>query len=215
MIILEFGSGDTCKNDKNQIADMITQLAEYDTDRKCIIKWQLFKNLSHVASLSKENFDYAYKFAENLGFKTTASVFDRESLDFLLKYNTPFLKIACQTQKYDFRKAMNNIIQDVPVTLPIIASVESSLMIEKVSEQYPRHYIEYLCCVPIYPALRIQYVNNFYRHHLKEGISDHTIGHTIYNLYQPKIYEVHYILSHQTSLDKQWSIGPEELKSFL
>jgi sialic acid synthase SpsE len=215
MIILEFGSGDTCKNDKNQIKDMINQLAKYDLQRKCIIKWQLFTNLSHVEALTFDNFDFAYKLAADLGFKTTASIFDNVSLDFLLKYKIPFLKIACQTQKYDFRKDMNSFINYVPIEIPIIISVEESCVIKAIKEKYSQHKIDYLCCVPMYPALFKQYAESFIIEELLKGISDHTIDHSIYNYYKPEIYEVHYILPYQTSLDKQWSIYPNEIVNYL
>ena len=88
MIIFEMGSADTCKNDVIQIRAMIDAIAEVDKKRESVLKWQLFleQRFNHVQSLSKGCFGVAYLYAKNLGFKTTASVFDRSSLDFLLKY---------------------------------------------------------------------------------------------------------------------------------
>lgn len=269
MLILDFGSGDTCKNDKNQIKEMIDQLSIYDEERKAVIKWQLFKNLSHVQSLDNESFEYAYKYAKDLGFKTTASIFDKESLEFLLKYDVPFIKIACQTNLYDFRKATYAFIKDIPINIPLVVSVEYPDLINELStpvslskkvakskkktttikkenysfnhinsvdadtldfpvdeeqieeeieyqtEYLPMHDIKFLCCIPKYPATKKEYENTFTNNLLLKGISDHTLNLDLYKKFKPDIYERHYILPSQTSLDKAWSITPEELEQIL
>jgi hypothetical protein len=45
-------------------------------------------------------FEYAYYYARDKGYKTTASVFDEFSLYCLLKYNIPFVKIANRPDLY-------------------------------------------------------------------------------------------------------------------
>jgi hypothetical protein len=42
MIILDFGSGNTCRNDKGIVKDMIQSLGQREG---IIIKWQLFQHL--------------------------------------------------------------------------------------------------------------------------------------------------------------------------
>ena len=96
-IILDMGSGNTSKNDKGIIKEMIDQLNNYDTrQHNVIIKWQLFQEAGENIPLNKNLFVFAIRYAQDKGYKTTASVFDEESLNFLLgfKDEIPFIKIA-------------------------------------------------------------------------------------------------------------------------
>ena len=91
MIILDFGSGATSKNDVTTVKRMIDELAAVDTGKHTIvIKWQLFTDCPPNEPLEYRVFDYAYQYAKYLGYKTTASVFDMESLCYLLSYDIPF-----------------------------------------------------------------------------------------------------------------------------
>ena len=91
MIILDFGSGNTCKNSRRYITQMIDELAAVDTGKQeIVIKWQLFADCQPNIPLEYHVFDYAYQYAKHLGYKTTASVFDMESLCYLLSYDIPF-----------------------------------------------------------------------------------------------------------------------------
>ena len=84
MIILDFGSGNTCKNDKTIIKKMYDSL---EGKKDIVVKWQLFKNAGKNIPLTEDSFDYAYRYGTHLGYKVTSSIFDLESLNFLLKYD--------------------------------------------------------------------------------------------------------------------------------
>lgn len=199
MIIIDAGSGNTCKNDKAYIKRMIDELAKVDSKRVCCIKWQLFLSAGENIPLTHDCFDYAYRYAEVLGFKTTASVFDIDSLEFLMKYKTPFIKIANKPILYD------TIMKDITVDTPVIVSW---------NKRRPQGInMKYMCCVSKYPAILIDYENQFSVEDLESGISDHTTDFKLYNKYKPKVYEVHYMLSDSTGLDAgKFSRTPEQLK---
>ncbi|MFA5398690.1 MAG: hypothetical protein WC346_21930, partial [Methanogenium sp.] len=60
-IVLDFGSGNTCKNSKEYIKKMYDQLKEIDTEKHEIIaKWKLFQESGDNIPLSRQAFDYAY-----------------------------------------------------------------------------------------------------------------------------------------------------------
>ena len=113
MRILDMGSGNTSKNDINIIKKMIDALAEVDPERKFIIKYQLFKDAPPNIPLEQGKFSFAHGYATGKGYKTTASVFDIESLNFLLQFDPCFVKIANRPDLYW-------LIGEVPRKIPII-----------------------------------------------------------------------------------------------
>lgn len=237
MIILDFGSGDTCKNDKKQIKDMIDQLADVDRKRECVIKWQLFNDIDGATPLTEDNFDYAYHYATSMKFGVTASVFDEKSCDFLIRnHEIPFVKIACITSKYKFRKHLGLLIPNIlwykrshalDYDIPTIISIESLKDGARVIHKYGGDYHDttFLICDPSYPGDIKKYddilgdnklENNFLTiEGCRIGISDHTIGLGLYKKYKPNTWEKHYCLDYQTSADKEWSITPQQLKEVL
>lgn len=207
MIILDFGSGNTCRNDQNIITKMINELAEIDKKRKCIIKWQLFQNEGKNIPLSFLKFKFAYKYAAKLGFKTTASVFDLENLNLLLQYfkeEISFIKIANRPDLYW-------LINEIPRKIKVIIS-HSSLYIPNKKD----FNIEYLCCISKYSATMEEYEQIHDIKYLKKGISDHTINWDLYNKYKPKIYECHYKLKDSIGLDAgKFAKTSKQLKEIL
>ena len=113
MRILDFSSGNTCKNNVDIIKKMIDALAEVDTERKFTIKWQLFQKAPPNIPLTQQNFHFAYHYAKQLGYETTASIFDKESLDFLSWFNPCFIKIANRPDLYW-------LIGEVPRKIPVL-----------------------------------------------------------------------------------------------
>ena len=193
MLIIDFGSGNTCRNEYKIIDKMIDTLAEIDKQRKAIIKWQLFKTAGDNIPLAFHKFDYAYSYASKLGFKTTASVFDLESLGFIKRYPVPFIKIA-NGDKWDaFYKNNFNYFKDFKV----IQSAKD------------------MCCISKYPATVKDYEEQFDEKALKRGISDHTTDWTLYKKYKPEIYEFHFCLDDSTGLDAgPFARRPKQLKEF-
>ena len=177
MFILDFGSGNTCKNDLGKVENMIDSVQGKDI----IIKWQLFLEASPNIPLKREVFRHAYEYAQEKGIKTTASVFDIESLRFLQTFDIPFIKLANNPLVFPLAR----LIKDTP----LLVSYPS------VAEMGKRKLIKPLCCVSRYPAQGIQYEKNFSPYWLSQGISDHCEGFDLWWKYQPTVYEKHLVLN--------------------
>lgn len=205
LIILDAGSGNTCKNDMQYVARMIDELKAVDTGKhKIVIKWQLFRQAGDNIKLHHAVFDFAYEYAKEKGYETTASVFDKESLDYLLRYDIPFVKIA-NNRKLDW------LTDEAPRKICVFASYDKEYLI---NHKYEMN-IKSLCCISKYPALPIDYEREF-GHRLVTGISDHTVGIDLFNKYQPVVWEKHYKLEDSTGLDAgDFAITPSELKEVL
>ncbi len=206
MIILDFGSGNTCQNDIGKVRELIDSVEGKDV----IIKWQLFQEGGINIPLKRAVFEKAYTYANKKGLSTTASVFDIESLRFLKKFDIPFIKLANNPICYKLARLIHT---------PMIVSYPS------IAEMGKRKDIKPLCCVSRYPAQAIQYEKNFISYWLTQGISDHTEGFDLYHKYQPEIWEKHYVLKHDknnpdggifamTPSDLQ-KILPTEIKGFV
>ena len=210
-IILDFGSGNTCLNDLSIVVQMIDELYTIDTKKyDVIIKWQLFKQAGSNISLRQDVFDLAYHYAAKYGYKTTASVFDKESLDFLLQYNVPMIKIA-NNRKLDW------LIEEVPRKIPIYISVDNVL--DRHELFMITENVKILACVSKYPATEEDYKDHFgnYLNNIWfDGVSDHTTNWNIYKKYQPEILEVHYKLPDSTGLDAgDFARTPQQLAEVL
>lgn len=201
-IILDFGSGNTCKNDKAYIKRMYDELKAIDTGKhEVIVKWQLFEKAGDNIPLLPEVFDYAYRYGASLGYKVTASVFDKNSLDFLLEYDIPFVKIA-NNRKLDW------LIGEVPRKIPVYISCDNTKDLKANSGIYN------LFCISEYPAKIKDYENLPIK--LCDGISDHTTNFYLFNKYKPKIVEWHYKLEDSTGLDAgQFARTPKQLAEVL
>ncbi len=195
-IILDFGSGNTCKNSWDYAKRMIDELYAVDTGKhEVIIKWQLFKEAGQNIPLHKSIFDLAYVYADKLGYKTTSSVFDKESLDFLLQFDVPFVKISANISN-------SNLIYYTPIENEVYKSLRSSEYINHFYEHFDSfHHPVLLCCVSKYPTTIEEYEDKFLIKHLKRAISDHTTNWDLFNKYKPEIIEVHYGLEDSAGLD--------------
>lgn len=212
--ILDFGSGNTCKNDKDTIKKMIEELfsviSECDVDPSTIgVKWQLFKEAGQNVPLTQDSFRYAHEYAKGLGFKSTASVFDQESLEFLLSVDdkVPFVKIAN-------RQDLWQLIPSVPRDTELVISVSRAKDIDELSDIYGDvRSIRYLCCVSEYPARAKTYRQVFTPIDLMRGISDHTQTWALFRGFLPDFYECHFKLEDSTGLDSgPFSRTPKQVK---
>ena len=205
MIILDFGSGNTCKNDILYIARMIDELKAVDTGKhQVIIKWQLFEKAGDNIPLDFSRFSFAYEYAKKHGYETTASVFDVKSLNYLLLFDVPFIKIANRPDLYW-------LAGEVPRKVPVYMSA-SGLSLQ--SEYFSDGDVV-LNCVSKYPATAEEYVKIFGASSTW-GLSDHTTDFKLYHKYNPKIYECHYKLSDSTGLDAgDFARMPEQLGEIL
>ncbi|MFA6056288.1 MAG: N-acetylneuraminate synthase family protein [Thermodesulfovibrionales bacterium] len=225
-IILDAGSGNTCRNDWNYTKRMLDELKKVDSGKhEVIIKWQLFKEAGDNIPLDRTIFEMAYVYAQQLGYKTTSSVFDKESLDFLLQFDVPFVKIAN-------RRELDWLIGKIPREIPIYVSVGSQdeyRLVDNGGEtEYFGDNIIQLCCISSYPATLQEYEDKFlYKQlflpenkwetgFLNNAVSDHTTDFELWHKYQPEIIEMHYGLPDSTGFDAgPFMRTPEMLREVL
>lgn len=216
-IILDFGSGNTHKNNWGYLKRMFDELKAIDTGKhEVIIKHQLFEKAGDNIPLDHLLFDAAFDYAKALGYKTTASVFDLNSLRFLLDYDIPFIKIAN-------RRDLDWLIGEVPRKIPVYVSYGTFDEYDEYNRR-KREGITTLACISKYPAEAQDYIDMFGLINIKcehilsnlRNVSDHTIGLDLFKKYQPRIWEKHYKLSDSIGLDAgPFAITPEELKEIL
>jgi sialic acid synthase SpsE len=200
MIIVDMGSGNTCQNNTNKAREMVMELA-YLRVPGAVVKWQLFKKAGDNVPLSEEVFEQAFHYASLVGLGTTASVFDKESLDFLLKFRVPFVKLANT-------KASRDLLPIVPEDMRVIISTDDP------DFKTDRKNTDIIYCVSKYPAADEDYKK--FGDKLKKGMSDHTTGWNLFNTHQPKIYECHFKLKDSTGLDAgAFARTPEQFTKIL
>lgn len=198
-IILDFGSGNTCKNDLIYIKKMYDELKKVDTGKhEIIVKWQLFRNDNVNTPLHPNSFNFAYNYGRELGYKVTSSVNDVESLNYLIKFDIPFVKISNNYNRYF-------LINLIPNNYKVYVSGVFS---------YPKSNMVVFNCISKYPASIEDYENKF--DNLSENVSDHTVDFELYKKYNPKCIEWHYKLSDSTGLHAaDFARTPEQLKEIL
>ena len=184
-IVLDMGSGNTCKNDWSYAKKMIDTVAEINNGKhEVIFKWQLFFEEPPNVPLSPEIFDHAFHYAKGRGYQTTSSVFDLASMRFLCRYEVPFIKIACRPRLYW-------LIGEIPRKfLVVVSHYQNSDGPDGVP--YPMFGRElYMKCVPHYPAKLEEYGEMDYG-----AYSDHTEGLALWNARKDtiKMWEKHFIL---------------------
>lgn len=210
-IILDFGSGNSCRNDWDYAKRMIDELKKVDTGKhSVVIKWQLFLQAGENIPLDHEIFRKAYEYAKELGYQTTSSVFDIESLSFLLQFDVPFVKLAN-------RRELDWLIGEVPRKVPVYVSYGSHE--EMKSNRSNMSDVVPLRCLSHYPAALDDYVEvveNWFCGYDQLAISDHTTNFGLWYRYQPKIIEMHYKLEDSTGLDAgPFARTPEQLAEVL
>ena len=207
LIILDFGSGNTSKNDIKYVERMIDELKAVDTGKhEIVIKWQLFKSAEPNIPLNPVIFDQAYVYAREHGYKTTASVFDLGALRFLMRHDIPFVKIANNPKWYW-------LAGEVPRKIPVYVSCGSADITP------PADTDIWMFCISKYPATVAEYEERFNLndlHSTEFGLSDHTTDFTLWHKYEPDIYEWHYKLADSTGLDAgDFARTPEQLREIL
>ena len=207
MIILDFGSGETCKNDKTYVEAMIEGLAEVDShSQEVYIKWQLFDETLGLEPLKWSVYLHAVEYAQKYDYSTFASVFDVKQLDFLLTTTPPFVKIAARPKLYW-------LIKKIPWPMPIILSVPDKLGWNHYHGT--ENITETLCCIAQYPA-RVEDYFNEYGDHLADAVSDHTTDFTLYHRYKPRVWERHFCLPDSTGPDAgAFVVRPADLREIL
>ncbi len=209
MIILDFGSGNTCINDLSYIKKMYDELKKIDSGKKkIVIKWQLFKEAGENLPLTEKSFTYAYNYGRCLDYEITASVFDKESLNFLMKFDVPFVKIANNVKYYP-------LIDEIPRKYPVYVSWNGEFYNEYIQKNLSN--LEVFACVSKYPAKIKDYetMRNLYYYNVM-NVSDHTEDFKLYRKFKPNKIEWHYKLEDSTGLDAgSFARTPEQLKEIL
>jgi sialic acid synthase SpsE len=162
-IVLDVGSGATLPDYAavDRIVDAVKHAWASDND--VVLKAQLFTNIPPNKPLELPVFDHLYTKADKADIKVTASVFDEQSVKFLLGYPVPFVKIACRPDLY----WLGNL---VPRGIPLYVSYDCRD--PNAAGKIPEKADVALACVPEYPA---QF--NDYRSWVRwSGVSDHTAG---------------------------------------
>ena len=205
-IILDFGSGNTCKNNIKYVERMIDELKAIDTGKhEVIINWQLFEEAPPNERLMWAVFDHAYDYAAKLGYKTTASVSSLESLNFLLQHDIPFVKIANRPELY-------RLAGEVPRKIPVYISGDMTFYS---NFKWENGDIP-LKCISEYPATPQMYEDEFGASLFCGRVSDHTTDFTLWNKYNLVTVEWHYKLADSTGLDAgDFARTPEQLKEVL
>jgi sialic acid synthase SpsE len=181
---------------------MIDSVTEIDSgEHEVIFKWQLFNEQGTNIPLRHDVFDAAYQHAAVLGYETTASVFDKGSIDFLLQYDVPFVKFACRPSLYP-------LVQHVPKHIPAYVSYPSFE-----GRMGKSRRVQPLACVPRYPAPLVAYQRNFKPSRIRQGVSDHTVGWDLLREYKPEIIEKHFVLERDENNPDAgpFAVTPDEL----
>lgn len=201
-IILDFGSGNTCRNDVGRVREMIDALAEVDSRKHDVtIKFQLFESALPNTPLSHDTFTEAAIYALAKGYKTTASVFDKESMGFLRLFDVPFIKIACRPDLY--------WLSLLAPCVPIYTSWPGTPVKSPGGAAV-------LACARKYPATLADYEERFESGFLHNAISDHTTDFYLFKQYHPEIYECHFKLPDSEGPDAgPFARTPEQLKEIL
>ena len=192
------GSGNTCRNSIDYVKRMIDTVISMDKKRHSItFKWQLEKaDPPGQKKLDREVFKAAYQYAADKGYPTTSSVFDEESLEFLMGFQIPFIKIACQPKIYHLTLA-------IPRGIPILLSIDPR---DKSSHRVWPPFTP-LVCIPEYPAKLEDYPYG------AQGYSDHTSGLALWNYYHPVIWEKHFVLERSSDNPDagEFALTPDQL----
>jgi sialic acid synthase SpsE len=205
-VILDFGSGNTCRNNADYACKMIDAVKAIDSGKhEIIIKWQLFESAPPNIPLDWDVFDEAYAHARKHGYKTTASVFDTYSLEYLLAFDIPFVKIPCRPNLYW-------LIGEVPRKIPLYVSIEYGTNGDLINfDKMIGLNSEILYCVPKYPALFEDYDP------MDLNISDHTVGLDLWNWGPHDIWEKHFVLERTTDNPDSgpFAVTPSELSEIM
>lgn len=199
-IILDIGSGRSLHNIPRSEA-MIKSVADMDSHKhKITFKAQLFQSAPPNIPLEHDAFDHLYHYAKSFGYDMTSSVFDKDSLAFLLRYRIPFVKIACRPDLYW-------LIGEVQRKVQVYVSFYNEEPPYKDDKS-----IKWLFCVRKYPALITDYL-------FPGGLnySDHTVGWELFNKANPKIIEKHLCPKREADNPDSgpFSVTPEELREVI
>lgn len=207
-IIIDIGSGNTLTSSSVGIK-LIDEVIKRDTGKhKIVFKFQFFNFAPPNKPISFNVFAILFKYILEKGYDVTSSVFDTDSLKYLIgeaeynHYTLPFIKIACQPKLYW-------LIGEIPRKIPVYVSVYDTLCPWPVSRMF---------CVPKYPATLKEYENIEKIGFQSDGfISDHTVGLDLWHKYRPLHWECHVVLKRDKNNPDAgpWAKLPSDLEGVL
>ena len=182
LIILDLGSGNSCRNDPAYARLMVDTVIQMDKKRhQVMFKWQLEKNdPPGQRKLERKVFAEIHAYTLRQGYASGSSVFDQESLAFLLGCGPSFVKIACRPDLYPLTAV-------VPRGIPVFLSADQR---EKHEFSPPATV---MLCIPEYPAKLEDYERAGW---CRNAVSDHTPLLELWRKYEPKVWEKHFVLQH-------------------
>jgi sialic acid synthase SpsE len=198
------GSGNTCGNSIEYARRMIDTVVDMDKKRhEVIFKWQLEKDdPPGQKKLGQGVFKDVHKYTLEKGYKSGSSVFDIESLLFLISLQPSFIKIACRPDLYWLAGA-------IPRSMPVYLSSNPA---NGNKECFGPVHV--LLCIPEYPAKLEDYERAGW---CRGPISDHTPGLELWRKYQPIIWEKHFVLERSKDNPDSgvFAITPDELEEVI
>lgn len=199
-IILDI-SPNTHLNSNIIIHRMINEIKKIDTHKhEIIFKTQIFRNAPPNLPITPEALNFFGFCSKLAGYKWTASVFDLESLDMLMKYEEeiPFIKVACRKDLYwligEIKRKIKVYVSFDGITLPEMEKMQA--------------HDRLLLCIPKYPAEWREYIERangytFNNIAMDWNCSDHTVGFELWHRrdIKPAIIEWHYCEKDSTGPD--------------
>lgn len=184
------------------IEELLDRVAEAGFDA---VKFQLFPNVEAFTQtgnvyLPPDLYLDACDYAKAIDLDCTASVFDEDSFDFLLKTRPPFIKFAYS--KKEQRAWIEECLEE---------NIEAIVSCDVMSDQKVSKGATKLFCVPRYPVYEQLCFDGIFPRF--EGFSDHTL---LYNqtieavMAGAKIIEKHITLPQSTCPDSCFALQPPE-----
>lgn len=205
MIIAEIGQNHM--GDMNLAKLLIREAGDNGAD---LVKFQLYnhnilyKDRPDVpdVALSFEQAKMLFDYGEEVGIEVFFSVFDVEKVQWCEEIGVKKYKLAARTI-YD-----KDLQYEVGKTgKPVILSYHCT-------EHIPTMNIEnHLYCISDYPT-KLESIDFLMMESEYDGFSDHTVGFDAAKLALArgaKIIEKHFCIDHDTGIDAEWSMTPDEL----
>ena len=170
---------------------------------------------------NKRQYEELIKYANKLEIEVSASIFSKEAVDFLIKQDIAFIKIASM----DFiNTELINYIYSTGIPIIAATGMCSESEIKSFFDNMPKDYFgktALLHCVSLYPPkvseLQLNFISTLKkRYKVPVGFSDHTVG-TLYPLMSfilgGSILEKHFTINRELpGWDHKVSANPKELK---
>lgn len=154
-------------------------------DQKNIVKNTIFGTMKYIdykkkIEFGKEEYDEIDRYCKEIGIRWTASVWDIDSLNFLMNYDVPFIKIpsACITD-FELLKAINKTGKDVVLSVGMSTMFEINNAIKSLDNI---NNISILQCNSSYPSkneeLDISFIPELKKiFNCNVGYSGHEVGY--------------------------------------